>query len=918
MQPFLKLSPRLRSATMLASFLAGLLLFPALIMAQEKITIGLLAFRPKPSVEIKWQPLVSYLNQQIPGLEFEILPLNYTELEEAVTRKNIDFVFTNSAHYVQLAFSTKLSSPLVTLINKKSGQTVRSFGGTILVKNTDNTIQTLTDLSGKTIATPSKKSFGGYEMQAFELMQAGVNIQQDINIVQTTMPHDKAVQTLIDGQANAAFVRSGVLESLEKSGKIKPDQLRVLNLQSQADFPFSISTRLYPEWPLVAMPYVGETLAGQVAGALLALPHNSATTNAIGIYGFRIPADYEPVREVLRTLKVYPYNQQIKITFHDIWQQNHQQIIAGLLALTVISFLAVLLFVYNRRLHRSYANLKKLNETHRLAAAAFDTQEAIFITDRNEKIIRTNNAFTQVTGYSDKEILGQTPRILSSHTHKKSFFERLWQSLIENGYWQGEILNRRKNGETFPVRQNITAVKDEDGIITHYLSTFTDISLFKENQAQIQSLAFYDPLTNLANRRLLQDHLKQARAKSTRNHDYFAVLFIDLDHFKNLNDTLGHDHGDQLLIQVGQRLEASVRDIDTVARPGGDEFIVLLEKMGSTKEEAANQAKHIGDNILTQLAMPYLIKGQECVISASIGISLSTEHFESVEELMVRSDLAMYQAKSAGRNSVRFFDPSMQASILERSQLESDMRKAIAQQEFVLYYQPKINQQGQILGYEALIRWQHPTKGLLAPGLFIDVAESCGLIVDIGRWVIQQACQQLETWAQSPETEPLTIAVNISEHQLRREDFVTCVLQQIQTHQFNPQKLELEITESILMSDLESSIEKIKAVRKHGMTFAIDDFGTGYSSLNYLKKLPIDWLKIDQSFVRDMLNNPQDEAIVKTILALSDTLGLTTIAEGVETEAQRDFLIELGCPIMQGYLFDKPKPLEALAFQPVT
>ncbi|MBN2865471.1 MAG: diguanylate cyclase [Thiotrichales bacterium] len=731
MQLLLNHIHRLILLPIITSLLAGLMLFPALIMAQEKITIGLLAFRPKPVEEAKWQPLVNYLNQHVPGLEFKLIPLNYGELEDAIARKNVDFVFTNSAHYVQLAYSTKMSSPLVTLINKKSGQVVRSFGGTILVKNDNNAIQTLKDLQGKTIATPSIKSFGGFEMQAFELLQVGINIDEDITIIQTTMPHDKAVQSLITNQADAAFVRSGVLESLEKSGDIKPNQFRVLNAQNQANFPFLTSTRLYPEWPLVAMPHVGENLAGRVTAALLALPHDNATTNAIGIYGFSIPADYEPVREVLRALKVYPYNKLTKITFADIWQQNRQQIIAGLLALTIIGFLIVLLFIYNRRLHTSYANLQELNASHRLAAAAFDTQEAIFITDHNEKIIRTNNAFTQVTGFTDKEVLGKTPRILSSHTHSKKFYDDLWQDIKTNGYWQGEIINQRKNGEQYPVRQNITAVKDDEGNVSHYLSTFNDISVYKSNQEQIQNLAFYDPLTNLANRRLLQDHLKQARAQSARNKDYFAVLFIDLDHFKNLNDTLGHDYGDQLLIQVGQRLEACVREVDTVARPGGDEFIVLLEKIGATEEDAATQAKHIGDKILTQVSMPYLIKGHECIISASIGVSLSSDHFESVEELMVRSDLAMYQAKSAGRNSVRFFDPSMQASILERSLLENDLRKAIAQNEFVLFYQPKLDQQAHILGYEALIRWQHPIKGLLSPGVFIEVAESCGLIVEM-------------------------------------------------------------------------------------------------------------------------------------------------------------------------------------------
>ena len=890
--------------------------FPALIYAQDKINIGILAFRPKPIVEAKWLPLTHYLNQQIEGVEFTLLPLNYSELEEQVEHKKIDFVFTNSAHYVQLAHKTKLSSPLVTLINKKSGQDVYSFGGAILVKNDNIHIQMLADLKHKTIATPSIKSFGGFKMQAYELERAGVNVKKDITIIQTTMPHDKAVQKLLSGEADAAFVRSGLLESLEKAGTIEADQLRVLNLQNKADFPYLTSTQLYPEWPLTAMPHVGQGLAGKVAGALLALPYNGETTNAIGIYGFRIPADYEPVREVLRTLKAYPYDQVNEITFADLWEQNKTQIIIGLLTLSVIGSLLLVLFAFNRRLHENNLKLHSNNESIRIAAVAFDTQEAILITDENETIIRVNNAFSQVTGYSTKEVIGKTPRILHSGRHDLSFYQSLWKDLEQNGYWQGEIWNRRKNGEVFPVGQNITVIKDDKGKITHYLSTFNDISIFKENEERIQHLAFYDSLTNLANRRLLQDHLKQARAHSTRNHDFFAVLFIDLDHFKTLNDTLGHDFGDQLLIQVADRLLECVREVDTVARPGGDEFIVLLEKLGSTKKQAASKAKIIGDKILAQIALPYALQGREQSISASIGISLFTDHQESIEEMMVRSDLAMYQAKSAGRNNIRFFDPSMQAAIQYRSELEADLRAAINQNEFVLYYQPKLDQFENVLGFEALIRWQHPKKGLLAPGAFIEVAESCGLIVEIGQWVIKQACLQLQIWRQFEHTQHLTIAVNISEHQLRREDFVGTTIAAIHNHEFSAKNLELEITESILMSAMERTIEKIDQLRQIGVTFAIDDFGTGYSSLNYLKQLPIDWLKIDQSFVRDMLEDPKDAAIVKTILTLADTLGLQTIAEGVETEEQKDFLIKMGCPVLQGYLFDHPKPVESLQLPP--
>ncbi|BCN93473.1 hypothetical protein THMIRHAM_12580 [Thiomicrorhabdus immobilis] len=888
------------------------LTFPNLIQANEKIAIGILAFRPKPLVEAQWQPLADYLNRTIQGVDFKIVPYNYTELEHAIENKSIDFVFTNSSHFVQLAHKTVLSSPLATLINKKSGQPIRSFAGTILVKKDNREIKELKDLIGMVIATPSIKSFGGYKMQAYELQQAGIRVPDQITIKQTKMPHDKAVFAVISGEADAAFVRSGVLESLEKQGLIKPDQVRVLNQQHVKDFPFLTSTRLYPEWPFASMPHVGETLAGQVAGALLTLPHDGEVSQSINIYGFRVPADYEPVREVLRSLKVYPFNKSPEITFYDLWKQHQPELIALSLLIITVLILTILLLIFYRRLKATNIELKNNNESLRIAAVAFDTQESIFITDRDEKIIRVNNAFTQITGFSPKEVSAKTPRILKSGKHDPQFYKALWEELLNNGFWQGEIWNKRKNGEIFPVGQTITAIKDEQGKITHFLSTFNDITKAKANEERINKLAFYDPLTSLANRRLLNDHLQQAQAHSDRNKDYFALLFIDLDRFKTLNDTLGHDIGDLLLIEVGKRLLDSVREIDTVSRTGGDEFIILLEQLGKTDNSAAKQAKKIADKILQQLAIPYSIKGLEQKISASIGISIYTDHQETIDEMMVRSDLAMYQAKSDGRNTVRFFDPSMQQSIQARTQMETELRHAIQKNEFILHYQPKVDIDGNILGYEALIRWQHPEKGLLLPGEFISYAEDSGLIIEIGTWVIHKACLQLAQWSTVEKTRHLTLAVNINEQQIARDDFVEIISQALEQTLCPPHRLQLEITESLLMKEMEQNIDKINQLKEKGVTFAIDDFGTGYSSLNYLKKLPIDWLKIDRSFVSDMLHDRHDEAIVKTILALSNTLHLTTIAEGVETPAQAEHLIELGCPILQGYLFSEPKPIEEL------
>ena len=438
-----------------------------------------------------------------------------------------------------------------------------------------------------------------------------------------------------------------------------------------------------------------------------------------------------------------------------------------------------------------------------------------------------------------------------------------------------------------------------------------DISERKAAEEQIESLAFYDPLTNLPNRRLLLDRLAHMLDTGARHRRIGALLFIDLDNFKTLNDTYGHNHGDQLLQQVAQRLQESVRKGDTLARFGGDEFVILLEDLSINTLEAAAQVEATGEKILLLLGQPYLIDGNTHSSTPSIGITLLGDAQEDIDEPLKRADLAMYQAKAAGRNTLRFFDPQVQAAVEERSLLEADLRIAIAQQQFVLHYQPQIFETGQLTGAEALVRWQHPERGIVSPLEFISLAEDTGLIVELGNWVLNDACAQLAQWATQAASTQLTIAVNVSSRQFSQPDFVDQVLEALKTTGANPQYLKLELTESLLVSNVEDVIEKMMALKAVGISFSLDDFGTGYSSLAYLKQLPLDQLKIDQSFVKDILTNSNDAVIAKTIIALANSLGLAVIAEGVETDAQRYFLAKHGCPAYQGYLFSRPLPIDA-------
>ncbi|MDP2153061.1 MAG: EAL domain-containing protein [Methylotenera sp.] len=557
----------------------------------------------------------------------------------------------------------------------------------------------------------------------------------------------------------------------------------------------------------------------------------------------------------------------------------------------------------------SLENTHLMAET-RIAATAFESQEGMLVTDAKNVILRVNRVFTDITGYTAEEVIGKTPKLLSSGQHDVDFYAAMWKCINGTGAWEGEVWNRRKNGEVYPERLTITAVKGTDDIVTNYVATFTDTTLSKAAEKEIYQLAFYDTLTHLPNRRLLLDRLSQALVASARSGRQGALLFLDLDHFKNLNDTLGHDTGDLLLQKVAERLTACVREGDTVARLGGDEYVVLLEDLSEQALEAAAQTVAIGEKILTSLNNPYQLVTHEYLITPSIGASLFNDHKLGIDELLKQADIAMYQAKKAGRNTLRFFDPQMQDTINARASLEGELRKALNKQQLQLYYQVQVDDWGRPFGAEALIRWLHPERGLVSPFHFIPLAEEMGLILPIGQWVLESACAQIKSWENDELTSHLTLSINVSAKQFHQPDFVAQVQAAVKRHGINPMLLKLELTESILLEQIEDTIASMNALKDIGIRFSLDDFGTGYSSLQYLKRLPLYQLKIDQSFVRDIAIDSSDQAIVRTIIAMAQTLNLNVIAEGVETEGQRQLLVDNGCKAYQGYLFGRPIPID--------
>jgi diguanylate cyclase (GGDEF)-like protein/PAS domain S-box-containing protein len=521
--------------------------------------------------------------------------------------------------------------------------------------------------------------------------------------------------------------------------------------------------------------------------------------------------------------------------------------------------------------------------------------------------VEVNEAFLRLTGYERSEVIGRTAEevnILPEECDRKTVTEALERN---SSFRDIEIRLRKKNGEVFWGLASGSVI-DLDGVPC-ILSVTRDISDVKAAQGKIRDLAFYDPLTRLPNRRLLLDRLKQALTTSTRVPRKMALLFVDLDHFKILNDSLGHQAGDQLLQEVALRLTATVRESDTVARLGGDEFVVMLGNLTGTPEDAAAQAKAVAEKISAALGKSCLSNHRKLHSHSSIGITVFGSPHRNPNEILQQAEIAMYQAKDAGRNSIRFFSPALQAVVNARTNMEEALRQAIKAEQLVLYYQPQVNAAG-IFGVEALIRWNHPQRGLLLPGEFIPLAEETGLILGLGNWALETACAQIAAWENQRDKAPFAVSVNISALEFRQVDFVDRVLAALRRTGANPTTLTLELTESMLVENIEDVIAKMTELRAHGLSFSLDDFGTGYSSLSYLKRLPLNQLKIDRMFVRDIFVDVSSGAIAQTIISLSKAMGLSVIAEGVETEGQREFLKHLGCSSFQGFLYGRPMPLE--------
>ena len=888
------------------------------------VRVGVLAFQGVEAATARWQSTVDYFQQKIPEHRFELRPLSYEDLNEEIKNARLDFVFTNPEHYVVLRNVYGLR-PMATLSAKLAGKVVDNYGSAIFTRADQVSIRELSDVKKARVAAVGLYSLAGFLMAADEFMAVGIDLLgNDIKSLQFTgVPHSKVVEEVLAGRADVGIVRSGVLERMIDQGRMTWRDIRVLNLKPPSYYPQAVSTALYPEWPFAASAQVDPNLIRQLTVALLQIPADSVAAQKGGYVGFLPPANYAPVEMLMRRLNIYPDVEE-KPLLRLLWSRYSQQaqwaMGAGFMGLIALAFW---LYRHNRRLR----TLTRLYEDARpglqVTAAAFSSQVGLVVTDEATRIIRANPAFCEMFGFDERALIGKNTAMLRSPAMPMGSLRRIWPRLQKKGQWQGELIGKRHSGENITCAVTISRIAADDLGIQGYVGSFVDVSEQKAAESQIRQLAYYDNLTELPNRRLFLERLSQVMASRRAEAPLGALLFIDLDHFKVLNDTHGHVVGDQLLRDIALRLNRLMTEDSMAARLGGDEFVVMLCHLAREPVEAIDKAMAFAHRVRSSILAPYRLDApsetnlSESVhlhynCTGSIGVALFGQKDEAISEVLKRADVAMYQSKHAGRNAVSLFDPQVQKQIHDRLALSGELNVALERGELFLLYQLQVDSQGRPVGAEGLLRWKHPSNGMISPVEFIPLAEESGVILPIGEWVLRQACSILVRWSSQPGFECLPISVNVSPRQFTDTDFVPKLQRMLQETGVQPGRLMLEITEGIVLQNTEQVIEKMQSLCAIGVKFSIDDFGTGYSSLSYLQRLPLREVKIDRAFIRDLVDNKNSEAIVRAIVALGASMDLQVVSEGVENEEQKMRLIDLGCNALQGYLIGKPVMLDDL------
>lgn len=870
---------------------------------------GVLSFREKDTTRIRWQPLTDHLSAKIPEYPFELVVYHLDELEAAVANRTLDFVFTQPSHYVLLTYRMGLSSPLATLVNSERGYSTQQFGGVIFTRSDRDDIASFTDLRGKRLAAAALNSLGAYQMQAFELLEQGIRLPRDATVLFTGQPQKNALDAVLSGAADAGFLRTGVLEELLASGAVDSRQVKLIGAQWRPGFPFLTSTRLYPEWPVVAMPEVPPDVTRRVAAELLSIPHGGDLAQSMGITGFTFPGDYRSIDELLFRLRLPPFDSGPGFSLSDAWQQWQRYLLPALIlaALVLIGFVFALV-VRNRALLRAQQAIETSSQKIRTLHLALEqSPNSVIITDMEGRIQYVNTCFTHQSGYRADQVLGKTPALLKSGKTPRATYDALWQSLSEGGIWKGEFCNRHRDGTEYVAAATVTPVRDSVGTIISYLAVEQDVTEQRQQLARINQLAYFDSLTQLPNRSLLLEQLGQ-RMADAESHRH-ALVLLNIDRFKVINDARGADVGDALLIELGTRVQAMLREDDTVARMGADEFALLLPELDKCNAQTALHLQMVLEKIQAQMLLPFEVSGERVSITLSLGATLFPEHAQDTPiKVLRRADTALHLAKAQGGNRSLLFAAEMGQEASEQFALEHELRHAHTDNELRLYLQPQFAHDGQVAGAEILLRWQHPGRGLVMPGLFIPLAEQSDLIVTLGDWVLEQSLFLLARLQRAQR--PLRLAVNVSPRHFRQTNFVERIQALLEESGAKAEHLMLEITEGLFIDGLDEVTATMLELTELGIGISIDDFGTGYSSLAYLRRMPLRELKIDRSFIQDAPHDPEAAALIDLIFLVAQRMQLEVVAEGVETPEQAQFLATYPGLLQQGFLHGRPVAVE--------
>ncbi|TPE52867.1 EAL domain-containing protein [Maribrevibacterium harenarium] len=1003
-------------------------------LAAQTLRLGVLSYQDRPDLVYRYQPVVQELNQRLQNIEITLTVADYEAIQTGIESHQYDLLIVDPTLYLWIRSRDSLSSVMATVFRSRNGESTSRYGGVVVVRADRATQISFTALDQYRIVTPSTQFWGTYWAQYYELFSRGLPVPSAQQV--TSLGTSQATVTaILEGNADVGFLRTGQLERLIDRGVVSSGQLQVLNEQRLANYPYHTSTRLAPEWPVIALSHVDINAVRAITSALLNLSPENSTIATAGISGFVPAVDYLVVEKAMRELRLAPYDFEDQLNIVVIIKTY----LIGILALVLVFLLLLIgLFTFKRqsnalakavakeqklrkeqdrhlqqlgylfasspsvvyalnpttlRAHFVSANCMTLfgisaeeilatsdwwinsiheadrakviaqmqrwresgyhgslqhtycmqtpngwiwvedilngirNEDHvvmdlvgahtnvsarkeangklELAASVFENaREGIAITDVNGCILEINGAFTRITGYKRNEIIGKNPRILNSGRQPASFYENMWQQILSLGFWEGEIWNRRKDGVIYAQYLTIAAVYDGQRKVSHYISLFSDITQQKENEQQLAHIAYFDALTGLPNRSNLTRRLVSEMQTADGTNQRFALGFLDLDGFKEINDTFGHDMGDLLLVEVAKRMRATANKSATVARFGGDEFVILLQQQDDEIE-----AERAYQQLLSAIGEPFRINNIDLHVSASIGITFFPQAKEiDADQLIRQADQAMYQAKIKGRNRLCVFNIDQESNLIEQHRLLEEIQLGLERDQFSLFYQPKVNMKtGEVFGYEALIRWLHPVRGCLAPGQFLPYVYQQPLELQLGEWVLRTALEQLHQWRLQGYQQ--SISINLAGFQLQQPDFTQRLADALVGYPDDVAKgLELEILETSAIEDLAHVSGVINSCKELGIQISLDDFGTGYSTLSHLKELSVDMLKIDHGFVRNMLESEDDLAIVKGVIGFADAFHLKVIAEGVETQAHADMLLALGCELGQGYLISRPIP----------